>query len=207
MRKYYSLLAAATLILACSDDGKNTTEPRLSGAVVGASLDRGGNSGNDHQDQSGRRLDVTLLRGRTEVPPRVTDAEGRLSLKLEKDGQTVSYVLEVKDIRNVTQAHIHIGPADGTGPIIVWLFPNSRPTATVVPSGGGPVEFTYQGTFTAADFRAPFAGQPLSVLLDAIKAGNAYGNVHTNDGLDGPDTGAGDFPGGEIRGQLRLHGH
>jgi hypothetical protein len=32
--------------------------------------------------------------------------------------------------------------------------------------------------------------------------------VHTNDGVDGPNTGPGDFPGGEIRGQLddRRHG-
>jgi hypothetical protein len=27
--------------------------------------------------------------------------------------------------------------------------------------------------------------------------------VHTNDGVAPPDTGPGDFPGGEIRGQIR----
>jgi hypothetical protein len=31
-------------------------------------------------------------------------------------------------------------------------------------------------------------------------------NVHTNDGIDPTNTGAGDFPGGEIRGQIRLAG-
>ena len=33
-------------------------------------------------------------------------------------------------------------------------------------------------------------------------SGNAYVNVHTNDGVDPPNTGPGDFPGGEIRGQV-----
>jgi hypothetical protein len=31
-------------------------------------------------------------------------------------------------------------------------------------------------------------------------------NVHTNDGVDPINTGAGDFPGGEIRGQIRTAG-
>ena len=209
MRKLYAL-AGAALLLGCMDDGSKTTAPELSGAVVGVSADRGGNSGkadNDNQDHSGQRLDITMLRGDEEVPPHVTDAKGRLSLKLNKDGQSVDYVLSVSDIRNVTQAHIHLAPRGQNGSIIVWLFPSARPTTTALPPNGGPVEFTYQGTFSAADFRAPFVGQPLSVLLNAIAAGGAYGNVHTSDGVNPADTGPGDFPGGEIRGQLDAHGH
>jgi hypothetical protein len=59
-----------------------------------------------------------------------------------------------------------------------------------------------EGTFTAANLVGPLAGHPLSELLDAIASGNAYVNIHTNDGVDGTNTGPGDFPGGEIRGQL-----
>ena len=40
----------------------------------------------------------------------------------------------------------------------------------------------------------------------AIDAGSVYVNVHTNDFVDPPNTGPGDFPGGEIRGQLQ-HDH
>ena len=58
---------------------------------------------------------------------------------------------------------------------------------------------------TAADLVGPLAGQPLSALIDAIDAGNIYVNVHTNDFVDPPNTGAGDFPGGEIRGQVHEH--
>jgi hypothetical protein len=39
-------------------------------------------------------------------------------------------------------------------------------------------------------------------LLDAMRAGLTYVNVHTNDGVGAVNTGPGDFPGGEIRGQL-----
>lgn len=205
MRRYTSL-AVAVLVLGCTDDGSKTTAPQLSGAVVtGASADRGGvpNSGN-----AGRRIDVVMITGDQEVPPRDTPANGRLSLKLNPDGQSVDYILEVKDITNITMAHIHMEQPGVNGPIIVWLFPNARPTAVALPNGGGPVaHLVYEGTFSAADFRAPFAGQPLSVLLDAIKAGAAYGNVHTNDGVGATNTGPGDFPGGEIRGDLHSHGN
>ena len=47
------------------------------------------------------------------------------------------------------------------------------------------------------------AGHPLSDLIDALRLGNAYVNVHTNDGVAPTNTGPGDFPGGEIRGQFR----
>ena len=42
----------------------------------------------------------------------------------------------------------------------------------------------------------------LDAVVAALESGNAYVNVHTNDGVDPIDTGPGDFPGGEIRGQV-----
>jgi hypothetical protein len=35
-----------------------------------------------------------------------------------------------------------------------------------------------------------------------MRTGNAYVNVHTNDGVGAVNTGPGDFPGGEIRGNF-----
>ena len=43
-------------------------------------------------------------------------------------------------------------------------------------------------------------------MLEAMRAGLAYVNVHTNDGDATPNEGPGDFPGGEIRGQLQPRG-
>ena len=52
--------------------------------------------------------------------------------------------------------------------------------------------------------RAQQLRRPLGpyALQAAVAAGNAYVNVHTNGGVAPPNTGPGDFPGGEIRGQL-----
>jgi hypothetical protein len=40
-------------------------------------------------------------------------------------------------------------------------------------------------------------------VLAAMGTGGTYVNVHTDDGVAPPNTGPGDFPGGEIRGQVR----
>jgi hypothetical protein len=39
-------------------------------------------------------------------------------------------------------------------------------------------------------------------LVEAMRTGNAYVNVHTNDGVGQPNTGPGDMQSGEIRGQV-----
>jgi len=209
MRTFYSIVAAA-LLLGCSDDRSQTTAPRLSGAVVGGSLDRNGGGNDDkdddHGDHGGRRLVVTLLTGADENPPRDTPASGRVALRLSKDGTAMEYVLDVKDITNITQAHIHNAAKGVNGPIVVWLFPSVKST-TALPGGGGPVDrLVIEGRFTAADFRGPLAGKTMADFIALIGAGATYGNVHTDDGVAPPNTGAGDFPGGEIRGQLDKNG-
>ena len=60
-----------------------------------------------------------------------------------------------------------------------------------------------QGTITADDLIGPLTGQTLTALVDAIRAGNTYVNVHTDDGAAPAGTGPGDLPAGEIRGQIR----
>ena len=207
MRKFYSL-AGAALLLGCMDDASKSTAPQLSGAVVGASVDRGANAQGNADNNGGHMLDVTLLTGDEEVPPRETDASGRLSVKLSSDGQSLDYTLDVKDILNVTQAHIHMAAKGVNGGIVVWLFPGVKAT-TAIPGGGGLVRrLTISGTIRAADLRGALAGQPLSALVAAIREGNTYGNVHTEDGNPATsNSGPGDFPGGEIRGQLNPTGH
>jgi hypothetical protein len=143
----------------------------------------------------------THANGATEVPARDTHAQGQAILKLSKDGTQLDYKLIASNIENVTQAHIHTAAAGVIGPIVVWLYPSTSPPAA--PSGAGRTDGVLaQGTITEANLTGPFAGMPFSVLLSAINAGNAYVNIHTNDGMNGVDTGPGDFPGGEIRGDL-----
>jgi hypothetical protein len=136
------------------------------------------------------------LTGAEEVPARDTPAQGQASLKLSKDGLELECKLIASNIENVVQAHIHIGPAGANGPVVAFLY------GPVAPNGGRTDGLLSRVTVTAANLIGPLAGQPLSALVTQIEAGNAYVNVHTDDGVAPPNTGAGDFPGGEIRGQL-----
>jgi hypothetical protein len=114
-----------------------------------------------------------------EVPPRASAASGASGVSL--DGTTVHYSIEVHNIQNVLFAHIHTAPVGVNGPIRVTLYPG--PTT-------GPVDGVLaQGSFTAADV----TGITFEELLSQMRAGTAYVNVHTTT-----------FPGGEVRGQLRL---
>ena len=101
---------------------------------------------------------------------------------------------------NVVASHIHMGPAGANGPVVAFLY-------GAVPPGGGRVDGVLaQGTIAAADLTGPLAGQSLAVLIAAMETGGAYVNVHSNDDIPPTNTGPGDFPGGEIRGQVRPAG-
>ncbi|MFL5938331.1 MAG: CHRD domain-containing protein [Gaiellaceae bacterium] len=144
----------------------------------------------------------THLRGRTENPPRATQAQGQALFHLSDDGLSMEYKLIVANIDNAFMAHIHIGPAGVNGPIAVWLYPSTTPGLTA-PLGQGRLDGVIaQGVFTAANFTGPLSGHSMADLVSHIMDGTAYVNVHTNDGVDGTNTGPGDFPGGEIRAQL-----
>ena len=133
-------------------------------------------------------------------------AQGQANFKLSSDGTSLHYKLIAANIENVFQAHIHMGPVGVNAPVVVWLFPSTTPGAG--PAGQGRTDGVLaEGTITAANLVGPLAGHPFSELVDAIRAGNAYVNVHTNDGVAPINTGPGDFPGGEIRGQLQMHDH
>jgi hypothetical protein len=137
----------------------------------------------------------TSLNGAQEVPPRDTDARGSSSFQLSEDGTALSYSVKVTHIENVFAAHIHCAPKRVNGPIGVTLFMGAP--------GGGPISGTLaEGTITAPDSGNGCGWADLAAVVDAINSGNAYVNVHTNDGVAPPNTGPGDFPGGEIRGQL-----
>ncbi len=111
-------------------------------------------------------------------------------------GQIDLYKLIVANIHNVFTAHIHLGARGVNGPVVVFLF-------GPVPPGGGRFDGVLaEGTITAAHLTGPLAGKSLHDLLKEMASGNAYVNVHTNDGKDPPNTGPGDMLSGEIRGQI-----
>ena len=137
------------------------------------------------------------LSGDQVVPPRDTLAQGEAVLELSPDGTELSYRVIASNISNVTGAHIHLAAAGSVGPLTAFLH------APIPPDGGRTDGVLASGTLTAANLFGPLAGRPLSALVSAIEAGNAYVDIPTNDGVPPPATGPGDFPAGELRGQLR----
>ncbi len=136
-----------------------------------------------------------------EVPVRPTFGTGSASFSF--DGTGLSYQVFVQNIRNVVAAHIHLGQPGVNGPVVLTLFATSPPgvsfVGTLRTGAGSALLASGRGT----TLEGPLAGQPMSALIAQMEAGNTYVNVHTNDGVPPADTGPGDFPGGEIRGQIR----
>lgn len=196
MRKALGLVAVAVVAIACSrGDPQGLTEPSRS-EVTMAQAPRGDGVAEVTEALRPHRNFRAHLRGREEVPPRDTPAQGEAVFGLRGNGGALDFKLTVANIRNVVAAHIHLGARGINGPIVAFLFGPAGP-------GGGRTDgVLVGGTITAADLIGPLAGHRLSALLAEMRAGNAYVNVHTDDGLDGANTGPGDFPGGEIRGQI-----
>jgi hypothetical protein len=139
---------------------------------------------------------VATLSGDQEVPPRDTQAVGVATFKLREDGAALRFKVNVANIDNAFAAHIHCGAVGVNGPVGVTLFMGA-------PAGGRVNGTLAEGTITAADPGNGCGWTELAAVLAAMGAGATYVNVHTNDGVAPPNTGPGDFPGGEIRGQIR----
>jgi hypothetical protein len=139
---------------------------------------------------------VATLSGDQEVPPRDTQARGVATFKLREDGTALAFKVNVANLDNVFAAHIHCGPVGVNGPVGVTLFMGA-------PAGGAANGTLAEGTITAPDAGNGCGWTDLAAVLAAMGSGATYVNVHTNDGVAPPNTGPGDFPGGEIRGQVR----
>jgi hypothetical protein len=131
----------------------------------------------------------THLTGAEEVPAVETRAQGQAMFKLSADGESLSYKLIVSNIENVTMAHIHLGAAGVNGPVVVWLYPDSPPPELIEGRSNGVLA---EGVITADDLVGLLEGQTIDDLMEEIRSGNAYVNVHTLA-----------HPAGEVRGQIR----
>ena len=157
--------------------------PRILGVVLLAALTMGGcEDDDDPTGPGGGEFDATLTGAAERPDPVTTDASGSATVDVDEDGGT--FEVEVEDITDVIQAHIHIGDANTAGPVAVTLF------------DGGPVDFTDRGTLASGTFDEtdidPASGVSTMIgLIEALEDGEAYVNVHTTAN-----------PLGEIRGQL-----
>jgi hypothetical protein len=198
------ILVAGSLLLGLAACSRETVEP--TGALEMPAY--GGST--LHAAHARSALFGTRLTPDAEVMPagvvNTSKAVGNATFHLSADGSTLTYRLIVANIENVVQAHIHAGAAGSNGGVVAWLYPSTSPVAG--PAGGDRVSGVIaEGTLTDADLMGALAGMTVADLVELITSGGAYVNVHTNDGVDPPNTGPGDYPGGELRGQIDHRGH
>ena len=136
----------------------------------------------------GKEVFIANLSSSDEVPARPTGANG--SAQIIVDGNQISYAIEVDDITAITFAHIHAVPgAPGVnGPVRLFLYP---------PRQGDPapqVTTTDKHILVQATVDSSLVnGITYEQLLNAMRNGDAYVNVHTAQ-----------FPSGEMRGNIRV---
>jgi hypothetical protein len=149
----------------------------------------------------GHRHIETTLSGYEETPLALsTTGNGSFTARIQHGGGSIAYELEYAELEgSVTQAHIHFGAKAQTGGVSVFLCSNlGNGPAGTQPCPPAPARVT--GTIEPDDVIGP-AAQGISAgefdeLLQAIRAGVAYANVHSTL-----------YPGGEIRGQFDDHEH
>lgn len=149
----------------------------------------------DPSGPQGERFRATLNGANERPTPRTTPATGVADFTYASD--VLSWTIDLTSITNVTAAHIHIGGAEESGGILLPLTPGTS----------GVNNTRIVGSIARSAFTAP--GSPNQAvtfdnLLAMMRTGGVYVNVHTNLASNDPtnNTGPGDFPGGEIRGQI-----
>ncbi len=198
MRRSVGACAVGALLAACAGDRGAATGSEFTAPLFAV----GGNT--DINMGTHMRGDEEVLVVPEGAPhPADSPAQGQATFRVNDDG-TVDFKLIASNIDNVIMAHIHCGRAGQNGPIRMWLAPVIGPAGAPLPPGGGAQDGVLaSGTFNPTGIICPAANVGSNMpLLDAMRAGLAYVNVHTNDGVAPTNTGPGDFPGGEVRGQI-----
>ena len=148
--------------------------------------------------------------------PQDSKAQGQAIFQIAEDELSLDYKLIAANIANVVQAHIHCGPRGMNGGIFIWLFPSVTSLGPLTGPTGRHNGVLAEGIVTsgaALNVRTvldsavcPGGVANFADALRQIRSGNAYVNIHTNDNAVPTNTGPGDFPGGEVRGQFELRG-
>ena len=169
----------------CQDQSFDAVDSGQDQAVSPGQLE-----GKSHASANHGQLNFrTHLNGGNEVPAVETDAQGQAIFKVSSDGASIHYKLIVANIENVLMAHIHIAPAGQNGGVVVWLYPEDGPPPQLIEGRFQGV--LAEGTITADKLTGDLAGASLDALIEKMRAGNTYVNVHTTQ-----------HPPGEIRGQI-----
>ena len=139
------------------------------------------------------------LEGFQEVPAISSTGGGHFQGTLNSTETQLTYTVTFDDLEApVTQSHIHFAQKGVNGAIVIFLCSNlgNGPAGTqACPADGGTISGTISADNVLAVTPQGIEAGALPEVVRAIRAGNAYVNVHSTS-----------FPGGEIRGQIRFGG-
>src|SRR5437899_5928344 len=132
------------------------------------------------------------LRGANEVPPINTPATGSFAATIHPAG-TITFKLTFSNLSaNIVVSHIHFAQNNVAGGVMIfWCGGDAQPACPAATAG------VVEGTIVPANVVAlaaqGIAARDLTSALRVIFQGEGYVNIHTST-----------FPGGEIRGQIRV---
>lgn len=164
-----------------NDDGATSrSDSARADVAVRHDINSNDNQDSDNENDLGRGhrfKRLIRLSGENEVPVGDPDGSGWAKIRLRPDEGTVCYTIQVKNLDEVTAAHIHLGAAGVNGGVVVDLAILTADSKT-------------KGSSTF--YRHCVEGVSVD-LLNSIKENKSeyYVNVHTTV-----------FPAGAIRGQL-----
>lgn len=146
-------------------------------------------------EAQGPKLVFAALRGTNEVPVVTTPAVGQFAAVIDDRAESIEYEMTYQGLQAaITQSHIHIAQENVNGGIVLWLCgtaTNPGPSGTQVCPQSGRIS----GVLRAADVQAQatqgIAATDFAKVVQAIRNGHAYANIHTVQS-----------GGGEVRGQI-----
>lgn len=153
------------------------------GSVLALTLALGGAAQGSSNQRSGWELKAELT-GDQEVPPVTTETTGRAKFKVR--GDTLMFRMQLRnaeDVFGAAGAHIHCAPAGVNGPVVAFL-------AGAVP-GGLDGRVRVEGVLTDANIVNDACGADIAALVESMRDGDAYVNVHSSV-----------YPAGVVRGQI-----
>ena len=145
----------------------------------------------DNPSEPANNFSATLS-GAEEVPANASTATGTATFTIA--GSAITYSVNTTGLANPVFAHIHLAATGVNGLVRLNLCGTGAPVPACT-EGDGVLATGTNGTVV---------GTPAITfddLVAAMRAGEAYVNVHTDDGGQ-PNTGPCDLISGEIRGQI-----
>ena len=131
-----------------------------------------------------------VLGGYDRVPPNSTTATGMFKAKLSNDGTELEFELSYENLTgDLTDAHLQFGQVSVNGGIIAHLCDE---VAGCPLGSSGMITGHIDADHVDGPTNQGIAPGEFAEVLKAMRAGMTYVNVHSTQ-----------FPGGEIRGQVK----